>query len=61
MPKLGTRNVLFGYFWDGIGKNTVIFEISIPELPLRQFSSKNLRSLKFMTKTALFGCFRARI
>ena len=42
MPKLGTRNVLFGYFWDGIGKNTVIFEISILEF----IYSKNWRKNK---------------
>ena len=28
MPKFGTKNALFGYFWARILKNIVIFEIS---------------------------------
>ena len=31
MPKLRTKNALFGYFWGRIFKNTVIFEISSVE------------------------------
>ena len=31
MPKLGTKNALFGYFWARIFKNTVIFEIRTVE------------------------------
>ena len=31
MPKFGTTNALFGYFWDRFSKSIVVFEISILE------------------------------
>ena len=31
MPKFGTKNALFGYFWGGIWKEYDLFEISTLE------------------------------
>ena len=59
MPKFGTQNALFGYFWARISKSYFYISNQHPRVCLiAKFRDKNP---KFGTKNALFGYFRARI
>ena len=37
MPNFGNKNVLFGYFWAGIEKAIVVFEVSTLEFVKNEF------------------------
>ena len=61
MPKVGTKNALFGYFWARIlNKLLPYFESAPSNLLIARFLQKT-EMAKFRTKNALFGYFWARI
>ena len=71
MPKLGTKNALFGYFWpkyliwvflgNNFKKTIVIFEISTLKFVYLQNFTKKQKKPNFGTKKAWFMYFLAGI
>ena len=61
ISKFGTKNALFGYFWDRILKN--YWHIWNQNRQIFQIGKnrEKMKMSKFGTKNALFGCFWARI
>ena len=61
MPKFGTKNALFVYFWASILKNYCHIWNQHPQICLIAKFCEETKMLKFGTKNALFGYFWARI
>ena len=59
--KLGTKNALFGCFWQQFRKFIVIFATSALEFALLQSLVQKIKILKFGTKNARFPYFEAEI
>ena len=61
MPKFGTKNTLFRYFWARILKSYCHISNQHPEIcQIAKFPEKT-KITKFATKNALFGYFQNRI
>ena len=61
MPKFGTKNALFAYFWAGIWKQYCHIWNQQPWICLIANFQKKTKMPKFGTKNALFGYFWAEI
>ena len=57
LPKFGTKNALFRYFWDRILKNCCHILNQHPQICLLVKSWEKTKMPKFGTKNALFGFF----
>ena len=62
IPRFGTENALFGYFWAEIYKQYLPYlKLAPSNLSIRKILEKKAKMTKFRTKRALFGYFWARI